>query len=64
MEKNVVEIIPIQSRAVSWVSSVSAIADTGNKGLLRCVAHRQSLTQAGNYKMQTKSRAAVRFPVP
>lgn len=34
MEKNIVEIIPIYSRVVNWVSSVSVVAGTGNKGPL------------------------------
>lgn len=58
------EVIPLRSRVVSWVSSVSAVADTGNMGPLPCVAHRHSLTQAGKYKMQTSSREVVWFPVP
>lgn len=37
MERNTVEIIPIHSGVVNWVSSVSAVADTGNKGPLPCV---------------------------
>lgn len=37
MERNTVEIIPIHSGVVSWVSSVSAVADTSNKGPLPCV---------------------------